>query len=180
MTRMLEENIDFDNAVQAVIDWVEDPSNGSNWDNTLLIVTADHECGHLQPAGDVAGDAVILNQCWALTVIHGEAIQIVWSLSTPKVLAPNGLERGSREILGIIQPSSRLCTTACKVTNCRFIAVAPALGEIHYSEERSQSGPASFLQHKGIVFCMLLRFLRDAIFNLGRTSCQGAGNKIIV
>jgi alkaline phosphatase len=66
MTRMLEEVIDFDRAVQAVIDWVEDPSNGGNWENTLVIVTADHECGHLQPAGDVTGDAVIQNQCWGV------------------------------------------------------------------------------------------------------------------
>ncbi len=66
MTRMLEENIDFDDSVKAVIDWVNDRSNGSNWENTLLIVTADHECGHLQPVGTVTGDDVILNQCWGV------------------------------------------------------------------------------------------------------------------
>jgi alkaline phosphatase len=66
MTRMLEETIDFDDAVQAVIDWVEDPSNGSDWTNTLLIVTADHECGHLQPVGEVTGDKVISAQCWGV------------------------------------------------------------------------------------------------------------------
>ncbi|MDY6989332.1 MAG: alkaline phosphatase [Thermodesulfobacteriota bacterium] len=66
MTRMLEETIDFDDAVQAVIDWVEAPSNGSDWTNTLLIVTADHECGHLQPVGEVVGDKVISNQSWGV------------------------------------------------------------------------------------------------------------------
>ncbi len=66
MTRMLEEMIDFDKAVKAVIDWVNDPSNGSNWDNTLVIVTADHECGHLQPVGDSSGDQVIEGQCWGV------------------------------------------------------------------------------------------------------------------
>jgi len=66
MTKMLEETIDFDDAVQAVIDWVEAPSNGSHWTNTLLIVTADHECGHLQPVGEVTGDKVISNQCWGV------------------------------------------------------------------------------------------------------------------
>ena len=66
MTRLLEEMIDFDNAVKAVIDWVNDPTNGSNWDNTLVIVTADHETGHLQPVGDVTGDDVIKNQCWGV------------------------------------------------------------------------------------------------------------------
>jgi alkaline phosphatase len=67
MTRMLEENIDFDAAVAAVIEWIEDDSNGSNWDNTLLIVTADHETGHLQPPapGDTGND-IILNECWGV------------------------------------------------------------------------------------------------------------------
>jgi alkaline phosphatase len=66
MARMLEENIDFDHTVQTIIDWVEDASNGSNWQNTLVIVTADHECGHLQPVGQVTGDEVIEDQCWGV------------------------------------------------------------------------------------------------------------------
>ncbi|MFW6327787.1 MAG: alkaline phosphatase, partial [Bacteroidota bacterium] len=41
--RLIEEQADFDEAVQAVIDWVED---SSSWDETLLIVTGDHECGY--------------------------------------------------------------------------------------------------------------------------------------
>ena len=41
------ETLEFSLAVQEVIDWVEDQSNGSTWDNTLLIVTADHETGGL-------------------------------------------------------------------------------------------------------------------------------------
>ncbi len=44
----------------------EHPDNASSWDNTLLIVTADHECGHLQPIGDVTGNEVIKNQCWGV------------------------------------------------------------------------------------------------------------------
>ncbi|MFW6155701.1 MAG: alkaline phosphatase [Armatimonadota bacterium] len=48
--RMIEEQIDFNHAVRAVIDWVE---QNSSWDETLLIVTSDHECGHLSgPNGD--------------------------------------------------------------------------------------------------------------------------------
>lgn len=42
--RMLEEQIDFQQAIDAVIDWVE--ANGG-WDANLVIVTADHECGYL-------------------------------------------------------------------------------------------------------------------------------------
>ncbi|KAF0219890.1 MAG: alkaline [Geobacteraceae bacterium] len=53
--RMIEEQIDFNNSVQAVVDYLDSNTNGNNWDNTLLIVTADHECGHLWGDGRVLG-----------------------------------------------------------------------------------------------------------------------------
>lgn len=54
------EQIDFNNAVQSVVDWVE---THSTWDETLLIVTADHETGALFGDGsdgffDVNGNGV--------------------------------------------------------------------------------------------------------------------------
>jgi len=45
--RMIEEQMDFNDAVQAAIDWVEDTGNDATWDNTMIIVTADHETGFL-------------------------------------------------------------------------------------------------------------------------------------
>jgi alkaline phosphatase len=42
--RMIEEQADFVKAVEAVVDWVD---KRSNWDDTLLILTADHETGML-------------------------------------------------------------------------------------------------------------------------------------
>ena len=42
--RMLEEMKDFLETIATVVDWV---NNNSNWDETLLIVTSDHECGFL-------------------------------------------------------------------------------------------------------------------------------------
>jgi alkaline phosphatase len=50
--RMIEEEIDFDNTVQAVIDWVK---ANSNWGETLLIVTGDHETGYLTGPGSGNG-----------------------------------------------------------------------------------------------------------------------------
>jgi alkaline phosphatase len=44
LARSIEEQTDFNNAVQAVIDWVD---QYSSWDETLVMVTADHETGHL-------------------------------------------------------------------------------------------------------------------------------------
>lgn len=42
MPRYIEEQVDFNKAVEAAIAWVE---KNSNWEETLLIVTADHETG---------------------------------------------------------------------------------------------------------------------------------------
>ncbi|MEM6464654.1 MAG: alkaline phosphatase [Pseudomonadota bacterium] len=48
MPRFIEEQIDFNLAVEAVIGWVEE---NSNWDETLLIVTSDHETGGIWGEG---------------------------------------------------------------------------------------------------------------------------------
>jgi alkaline phosphatase len=46
--RMIEEALDFERSVEAVVDWVQ---ANSNWGETLLIVTADHETGYLTGPG---------------------------------------------------------------------------------------------------------------------------------
>lgn len=46
--RSIEEEISFSEAVEAVVKWVE---KNSNWDETLLIVTGDHETGYLTGPG---------------------------------------------------------------------------------------------------------------------------------
>jgi len=65
------EMIDFDAAVQVVADWVADPTNGSSWADTLVIVTGDHETGYLtagpgvfpdQPLGAVNATTVALEK----------------------------------------------------------------------------------------------------------------------
>ncbi len=48
MPRFIEEQIDFNLAIDAVIDWVE---TNSSWDETLLIVTSDHETGAIWGEG---------------------------------------------------------------------------------------------------------------------------------
>lgn len=52
MARMIEEHKDFNNAVQAVIDYLDANTNGNNWGNTLLIVTADHDHNLYGPESD--------------------------------------------------------------------------------------------------------------------------------
>lgn len=57
--RMIEEHVDFDLAVEAVVDWVQ---TNSNWGETLLIVTSDHENGYvLGPGSDPTWEPVINN-----------------------------------------------------------------------------------------------------------------------
>jgi len=42
--RMIEEMTDFNSSVQAVVDWVQ---THSSWEETLVIVTGDHDCGYI-------------------------------------------------------------------------------------------------------------------------------------
>jgi alkaline phosphatase len=46
--RLIEEMNDFNHSIDAVIDWVH---HKSNWGETLIIITADHETGHLTGPG---------------------------------------------------------------------------------------------------------------------------------
>lgn len=51
LARQIEEHMDFDASVQAVVDWVN--LNDPTWSETLVIVTGDHETGDLWgPGGD--------------------------------------------------------------------------------------------------------------------------------
>ncbi|MGA1875916.1 MAG: alkaline phosphatase [bacterium] len=57
--RMIEEKIDFDKSVEAVVAWVKE---NSHWGETLLIVTSDHECGYLTGLGsDPAWNEIVNN-----------------------------------------------------------------------------------------------------------------------
>jgi alkaline phosphatase len=59
MEWMIGELLDFNDAVEVVVDWVDDPSNSSSWDNTLVVVTGDHETGYLTSAPGVFPDQLL-------------------------------------------------------------------------------------------------------------------------
>jgi alkaline phosphatase len=74
MNQMIGELKDFNEAVQSVIDWVNNPTNDSTWSNTLVIVTGDHETGYLtqapgvfpdQPLGQVNAATIALEKVYA-------------------------------------------------------------------------------------------------------------------
>lgn len=57
--RMVEEMIDYNATVKTVMDWVE---ANSSWDETLLVVTGDHECGYvLGPGSNPALNPIVNN-----------------------------------------------------------------------------------------------------------------------
>ncbi|MBL7154682.1 MAG: alkaline phosphatase [Phycisphaerae bacterium] len=57
--RVIEEEIEFNKAVEAVLKWVE---KNSSWQETLVIVTGDHECGYLTgPKSGTFGNKPVWN-----------------------------------------------------------------------------------------------------------------------
>ena len=67
--RVIEEEIDFNRAVEAVVEWVE--ANNA-WNQTLVIVTGDHETGYL--TGPESGEQEN-GPCWNAIVNNGTGNQ---------------------------------------------------------------------------------------------------------
>jgi len=57
--RLIEEEIDFNRSVEAVCKWVE---KNSNWNETLIVVTGDHETGYLTGPGSNPGWKPVVNK----------------------------------------------------------------------------------------------------------------------
>jgi len=85
MDLMIGEMTDFNEAVQAVIDWVDDPADSIDWSNTLVIVTGDHEAGYLtagpgifqnQPLGEVSDPTLALEKI--ISGSEGEGRRASW------------------------------------------------------------------------------------------------------
>ena len=58
MSNMLREQVDFDHSVAATMQWIE---TNSSWDETLLIVTSDHETGAIWGPDEGEYDQVVDN-----------------------------------------------------------------------------------------------------------------------
>lgn len=73
--RVIEEEMDFNKSIEAAIDWVE---KNSNWEETLVIITGDHETGYLtgpdsnpdNPDGNLS-----IAQIWKPLVNNGKGKQ---------------------------------------------------------------------------------------------------------
>lgn len=69
--RMIEEQIDFEMSVEAVVDWVK---KNSNWGETLLIVTGDHETGYLTGPGSGPGSETDPEPKWEPIINYGAGV----------------------------------------------------------------------------------------------------------
>jgi alkaline phosphatase len=73
--RVIEEQIDFNKAVEAAVDWVE---NNSSWEETLIIVTGDHETGYLTGPGsnpEVQESGSSVHDIWKPLINNGAGKQ---------------------------------------------------------------------------------------------------------
>jgi len=75
LDRVVGEMIGFNAAVETVAAWVDNPANGSNWNNTLVIVTGDHETGYLTAVSNTFPDQ-------PLGVITDETLALEKSITT--------------------------------------------------------------------------------------------------
>jgi alkaline phosphatase len=73
--RVIEEEISFNKAVESAVVWV---GENSSWDETLIIVTGDHETGYLTGPGsyqDSLDVGIPIQDIWKPLVHNGEGIQ---------------------------------------------------------------------------------------------------------
>lgn len=70
--RLIEEQISFNRAVEAVVEWIE---SHSRWEDTLLIVTSDHETGYITgPGSGLEPPDGDLSKTWKALVNKGQGI----------------------------------------------------------------------------------------------------------
>jgi alkaline phosphatase len=61
-SRLIEEQVFFNQAVEAVVEWIE---THTSWDNTLLIVTSDHETGYITgPVSGIEAEGGDISEIW--------------------------------------------------------------------------------------------------------------------
>ncbi|MEE9432184.1 MAG: alkaline phosphatase [Melioribacteraceae bacterium] len=69
LSRTIEEQIDFNKAIEAACNWVK---KNSSWDETLIIVTADHETGYLVGPNSNSKLAKSRNEIWKPIINNGK------------------------------------------------------------------------------------------------------------
>ncbi|RJL03355.1 alkaline phosphatase [Paracoccus aestuarii] len=102
LPRIIEEQIDFNEAVEAAVEWVE---ANSSWDETMIVVTSDHGNGLLQgPGSDSEAYQPILNQgAGALPVVRWHS-----DTHTRELIPLYARGAGAEYFAEVSQPASEL------------------------------------------------------------------------
>lgn len=70
--RLIEEQVSFNKTAEAVIDWIE---THSSWEDTLLIVTSDHETGYITgPGSGIESPDDDISKTWKPLVNKGKGV----------------------------------------------------------------------------------------------------------
>lgn len=156
--RLIEEGISFAETVAAVSHWVE---QNSSWDETLLIVTADHETGYLTgPGSNPLNNPIVANGAGVLPSIqwnsgnHTNSLVPVYAkgLGSERLLAAadqtdnvRGLYIDNTELFDVIAYTPRMCTI-------RFLSQGGTSVETQRVSENSLIKQPENPTRKGYVF----------------------------
>ena len=104
---------EFSTAAQMVLDWVEDPTNAADWDNTLVIVLADHETGGLTVTAN-NGPGQTPGMAWSTT--GHTAIPVPVYARGVGANQITGAQIDNTAIFTLLQPSGPALCTAVTLT----------------------------------------------------------------
>ncbi|ANB32635.1 alkaline phosphatase [Rhodovulum sulfidophilum] len=104
LPRIIEEQIDFNKSVEAVVDWVE---ANSSWDETLVMVTTDHGNGLLEgPDSDKVAYSPVINQgAGALPLVRWHD-----DTHTRELVPVYAMGAGAEYLLDVAKPAPGLAT----------------------------------------------------------------------
>ena len=117
---------EFSAAAQKVLDWVEDPTNVADWNNTLVIVLADHETGGLTVTAN-NGRGQTPGMAWATTGHTATPVPVyARGVGADQI---TGAQIDNTAIFTLLQPSGpALCTAVTLTTGVDTWLDAAAIG----------------------------------------------------
>jgi alkaline phosphatase len=116
---------EFSAAAQKVLDWVEDPTNAADWNNTLVIVLADHETGGLTVTAN-NGRGQTPGMAWTTTGHTATPVPVyARGVGADQI---TGAQIDNTAIFTLLQPSGpALCTAVTLTTGAdTWLDVAPS------------------------------------------------------
>ncbi len=114
---------ELDAAVQAVIAWVDAPANGSDWNNTLVLVLADHETGGLTVTEINPQVGVVPAMTWSSTGHTQTAVPVYARGAGADQIT--GAQIDNTGIFTILHPAPATPTATATVSPTAFATASP-------------------------------------------------------